>query len=194
MIHNLAESIAFFYGKKVNYSKDDIDICVYGLEILISDLVVLVISLLIALAMKTIGYTVVLLLVFISLRHQMGGFHASSHFKCNLIFFAAYFAALLGIKTIPYEAVSYVIYILILLSNIVTLKFAPVEHPNRPISKDEKIKFRKRSIVLVLVYSILAIILKMKVIHMEMLALSIAIGVFYVALSVVAEKIKRSTV
>ena len=80
------------------------------------------------------------------------------------------------------------------MSNIVTLKFAPVEHPNRPISKDEKIKFRKRSIVLVLVYSILAIILKMKVIHMEMLALSIAIGVFYVALSVVAEKIKRSTV
>lgn len=191
MIHRLSESIAYFYGKKAHYSKDKIEVCIYGLELIISDVIVMIIAILMSVITKTFIYTVLLLLVFVLLRHQAGGFHASSHFRCNALFFAAYIVSLLLIKLIPVTLMKYIAIIMSVISLVEIFLYAPAEHPNRPVSKKKKKKFRVRSIVMTTVFAILVIILSIHEIT-SIYGLGIALGIFFVGLSIMAETIKKS--
>lgn len=191
MIHRLSESIAYFYGEKVNYSKDKIEVCAYGLEIIISDVIVLFIAILISLLTKTFIHTIILLAVFVLLRHQVGGFHASSHFRCNMIFFVAYISAIGLIKGVPNDTIEYLVMCFGIVGVLAILKYAPVGHPNKPVSKKRKEKFRKTGIIMVIIFFVLSILLVAFFSDMERYALSITFGIFYAGMSIIAEIYKR---
>lgn len=169
MIHRLAESIAFFYSKKASYTSDEIEVCTYGLELIISDIIV----------------------VFITLRHRAGGFHASSHMRCNIIYFIAYTCFLAGIKYIPDDIVKYIVIAICILGFLSIYQYAPVAHPNKPVSVLKKNKFRKQSIILEVLFASGAIILLFVFSNMEKYALSIVGGIMYTALAVMIEAIKQ---
>lgn len=190
MIHRLAESIAYFYGKKVDYSKDEIEVCTYGLELMISDAIVMVLAMIISLITKTFISTVLLLTTFILLRHQAGGFHASSHFKCNIIFFVAYIMALFVIKLVPDESITYLVIILGALGVISIFMYAPVEHPNRPVSCKKKQKFRIKGIIYVIIFYAISVMSAILFRSIQRYSVGIGLGIFYAGISVVAE-IKR---
>lgn len=187
MIHRLAESIAYFYGKNANYSNDKIEVCTYGLELIISDLIVFLIAILVSIITKTFIDTILLLGTFILLRHQLGGFHASSHFRCNIIFFIAYILAVIAIKYIPPEIIKYLVIIIGVFSEVIAFIYAPVEHPNRPISERKKVKFKKIGVILLSLFWIVSIALTILFSGIESYALSIILGIFYVSISIVSE-------
>lgn len=186
MIHRLAESIAYFYGKKANYSKDKIEVCVYGLELLISDTIVITITMILSIITNTFFYTILLLSVFIFLRCQSGGFHASSHFRCNVLFFAAYIVSLLLVKFISVSIMKYVAIIMSVISLIEIFLYAPIEHPNKPISKKKKEKFKVRSIVATIAFTFFVIVLSAWE-TTSIYSLGISLGIFFVGLSIMAE-------
>ncbi len=191
MIHRLAESIAYFYGKKANYSKDKIEVCVYGLELLISDTIVITITMILSIITNTFFYTILLLSVFIFLRCQSGGFHASSHFRCNVLFFAAYIVSLLLVKFISVSIMKYVAIIMSVISLIEIFLYAPIEHPNKPISKKKKEKFKVRSIVATIAFTFFVIVLSAWE-TTSIYSLGISLGIFFVGLSIMAETKKLS--
>lgn len=191
MIHRLSESIAYFYGKKTDYTAQQIEVCIYGLELIISDFIVLSVAIAASIIIRTFIHTILLLGVFILLRHQLGGFHASSHFRCNMIFFAAYILAMIAIKYVPNEFIKYLIIPVGIFCELTALKYAPVEHPNRPVSKRKKKKFKRTGIILLTLFWIAAIVLTTLFTAIEKYALSIILGMFYVSISVVAEFYKQ---
>ena len=191
MIHELSNSIACFYGDKANYTKDEIEICTYGLELIISDAIAIFIAIIIALFTKNVLYTIILIASFASLRLQAGGFHASSHLRCNLIFFAAYIMSLLIVKFTPIAITPYLVRILSGLGLIAVCIYAPVAHPNKPVSKKKKKKYRFRSLVIVIIFCIIALILSLYP-KISQYAVGIAMSIFYAGLSIVAERLKQS--
>ena len=188
MIRGLSKNIAEFYGDKEGYTQDKIEVCTYGLELIISDIIAIFIVMIAAVFTNTVLYTITLLLVFASIRLQAGGFHASSHLKCNLLFFAAYAVSVLLVKFIPINITKYLIIIEIIV-------YAPVAHPNKPVSKKKKKKkkCRYRSLIMAIVFSVASIILSV-CLPMSQYAIAIALGLFWVGLSIMSETLKQKRV
>lgn len=193
MIHGLSKNIAEFYGDKEGYTQDKIEVCTYGLELIISDIIAIFIVMIAAVFTNTVLYTITLLLVFASIRLQAGGFHASSHLKCNLLFFAAYAVSVLLVKFIPINITKYLISIMNVISIIEIIMYAPVAHPNKPVSKTKKKKCRYRSLIMVVIFSMVSIALLFNVRTIQY-ATAIAVGIFFVGLSIVAETLKQKRV
>lgn len=193
MIHGLSKNIAEFYGDKEGYTQDKIEVCTYGLELIISDIIAIFIVMIAAVFTNTVLYTITLLLVFASIRLQAGGFHASSHLKCNLLFFAAYAVSVLLVKFIPINITKYLISIMNVISIIEIIMYAPVAHPNKPVSKTKKKKCRYRSLIMAIVFSVASIILSL-CLPMSQYAIAIALGLFWVGLSIMSETLKQKRV
>ena len=81
-------------------------------------------------------------LSFVSLRQTTGGFHAESFLGC---LFGSTLTLLSAVKTIS-ERYTEVIGILLLLSILCILCFAPVNHPNLALTKEERKKHKYLSI------------------------------------------------
>ena len=193
MIRGLSKNIAEFYGDKEGYTQDKIEVCTYGLELIISDIIAIFIVMIAAVFTNTVLYTITLLLVFASIRLQAGGFHASSHLKCNLLFFAAYAVSVLLVKFIPINITKYLISIMNVISIIEIIVYAPVAHPNKPVSKKKKKKCRYRSLIMAIVFSVASIILSV-CLPMSQYAIAIALGLFWVGLSIMSETLKQKRV
>ncbi len=193
MIHGLSKNIAEFYGDKEGYTQDKIEVCTYGLELIISDIIAIFIVMIAAVFTNTVLYTITLLLVFASIRLQAGGFHAPSHLKCNLLFFAAYAVSVLLVKFIPINITKYLISIMNVISIIEIIMYAPVAHPNKPVSKKKKKKCRYRSLIMAIVFSVASIILSL-CLPMSQYAIAIALGLFWVGLSIMSETLKQKRV
>ena len=191
MIHRASESMAFFFGEKNRLSQEQVEVCAYGLEVLLSDCIVLSITLFIALVVNALIYTVLLLSTFILLRSQTGGFHASSHLRCNSIYFIAYILAIITIKYMPDSAIVYSVLVLGLVALLAVLRYSPLEHPNKPVSSKKKVKYRKTSIIFAVVFYALSVLLSMLPFTIERYVLSITMGMFYVGISIFAEVFKH---
>lgn len=189
MIHNIARNMAFFLGEKAGYTKEKIDVCTYGIELILSDIIVILITIIAAIVLHIRLYTLLMLTTFVTLRHRAGGFHASSHLKCNVLYFVAYACFVIGIKYIPDNIAGYTGLLICILGVVDIIKYAPIEHPNKPISAVKKVVFRRQSIIFAITFLFAAILLK--IVNADKFVLSIAFGVGYTALSIVAEMIKR---
>ena len=189
MIHEAAQRMAALIGKKEGYTKEKIDVCAYGFELMISDAIVIIATIIIAWITDVLLYTFLMLLTFIVLRHRTGGFHASSHLRCNLIYFIAYLFYILVIKSISLNMAMYISGCICVFGFVIILKYAPIEHPNNPINENKKTKFRRQSVIFVIIFLVITICFN--VISAYGAALSVACGIWYTALSILAEKIKR---
>ena len=85
--------------------------------------------------------------------------------RCNIIYFIAYTCFLAGIKYIPDDIVKYIVIAICILGFLSIYQYAPVAHPNKPVSVLKKNKFRKQSIILEVLFASGAIILLLSLIH-----------------------------
>lgn len=125
--------------------KDEHEVYVYGAECMLNELVSNVVLIIIALALNKLPEMVVWSIIFTPLRVKLGGFHASSHFKCILYstlicFFCIYTGSFLIANAI-------VFYVGMAVCFITVFKFAPVVHPNHPVSEEKFIKTRKEAFI-----------------------------------------------
>ena len=135
MIAQLSKRIASFFVHSRVIESENEQVYEYGLELLISTLLNGVIALVLALFSRTLWQCICFLVVFIFLRKSAGGFHAKTHLGCCSILAAVVF------------------------SIIMILRFAPLEHENKPITEKGKIRLRKNSIVLAGIFSVSVMVL-----------------------------------
>lgn len=137
-------------------SLDRRSVYVYGLELLISDIIgincIILISTLYGQSTMWFPY----LLGFVPLRIFGGGYHAKSHFAC-ILSFSLTFLLLLCLKDTwvdnPYVELTITIFVL-----IITLLFSPVEASNKPLSKKRRRINRKSCIYLSVINCVLAFV------------------------------------
>lgn len=117
--------------------KEDKEIYQYGLELILSTCLNFILVILIAWVMGRIEVGVFYILTLASLRPYAGGFHASSYFRCGMLYCAMFVASVVGVELLCCAAINFVVTMLVLLINIIFIRrHAPVLHHNR-MSEEE---------------------------------------------------------
>lgn len=151
MINKLSDKILKFVKANFDFEDEMEEVYRYGIEITISSILNIT---LIIIAGHLIGDVIValtFLLCFIPLRSYCGGYHATTYFRCNLIFLltflAVYFSSYFmythftgGLVKI-FEAI-------LLLGFIPVLAFAPVRNPNKELDDFQVKKCRLISMII----------------------------------------------
>ena len=146
MVKKLAFITATYFANKEHFSKDKVNIYVYGFELLISIVFNALGMFILALVMGIVFETLLFSLAFILMRSVAGGYHAKHHWSCFLtsIIVFSLFATLLGLFR-EHAVLSYVVFST-LISSLLFWLFAPIEAPNNPINESKKEKLREQSI------------------------------------------------
>lgn len=147
MIAKLAKSTAYFFVEKQVVKKEDEEVYAYGMELLYSSILNIVLAVIIAVATNTVFPTSAFLITFIILRQYIGGYHAKTHLGCMSILAVVIGCFAIMTRYIPEELEIWISALSTLMSIILISKFAPVEHPNKPLSDNEKVRLRKRGII-----------------------------------------------
>ncbi len=160
MISYLSNKIALILHNNDEEQLIDIEVYRYGLELLISTLINLLIMMTIAGYLRCLKEMALYFAFFSSLRVFAGGYHASTHIKCILIYTST---ALMIIWMITIASSNgYSIFIVALAyttATVLILKYAPVDTANKPLSAKECQLFRQRSKQVLTVQSIVLLIL-----------------------------------
>lgn len=193
MFSRLARRLAYFFVEKNVIEADEIEVYAYGYEIMISETVNWIITVIIAVFTRTVAETFVYMLAFMRLRGALGGFHAKSHMGCIVISAVVYVLCLFIIYQTPSEIYWIVIIIGLILHMGLVTALAPVAHPNKPfIDEREYAKFRKKSYKLSLVYSIICIMTFLSSLPMlKVYSYCILFGMLSASISMLVEHIRQ---
>jgi len=143
--------------KNKQYTHEEIEIISYGLEGLYLTLTKMIIIITLSLILGILKETIILLLCYNIIRSQSFGLHASKSIYClisSIIFFIGG-AFLCKYISLP----NWLIISTSLLCNIFLILYAPADTHKRPLINEKKRKrFKKLSIILGIIYTILIII------------------------------------
>lgn len=190
MIAKLAKGTAHFFSEKNIVKQEDEEVYAYGMELLYSSFFNILLAVIISAATNTFLSTTIFIVTFIILRQYIGGYHAKTHFGCISIF-----AVVLIIFSIlaKYTPVNFEIPISIIntaISVLLVILFAPVEHSNKPLTDNDKIRLRKNGILCIFIISI--IIMSMNTFAItRRYGMYISIGIFTSSIAMLCEIIKK---
>lgn len=159
MIAKLAKSTAYFFVEKQVVKKENEEVYAYGMELLYSSILNIALAVIIAIITNTVYPTAAFLTAFIVMRQYIGGYHAKTHLGCMSILSAVLCCFAVLSRYIPAECEILISMPAIGLSMFLILKFAPVEHPNKPLTDQEKSRLRKSGIISAFTVFILVLIM-----------------------------------
>jgi Membrane protein putatively involved in post-translational modification of the autoinducing quorum-sensing peptide len=176
MLERLANKLADFLISK-GADAENKDIYAYALEYIFSNVLCYGILLILAAVLNLIPQMLLLFLFWIPIRSYWGGIHAPSQGLC--LFLSAIFgigSVLLAVYFIPG-----IIFILACLGAciVLTYLFAPVVHPNHPVSQ-QRLIYVKKIVRLILIIECAAVI----VLYSANLAWIASIGLYSISFAV----------
>ncbi len=154
MLEHLAEDITFILVKNKIIDIDDRAIYIYGVQIILSTLIITIFLLILGIILNKVILTLFFISTFIILRSCTGGYHAESFSGCFVITTLIYLSELLinCLLLNKYKTVLGMIFVIV--STVVIYKLSPVEHENSPLSSDEKKKFKRISRITISVIAV----------------------------------------
>lgn len=159
MLENLAKSTARFFVSQNIVKSEYEDIYAYGMEILLSTVINGVIVLFIAILSDTVLPSLLFFTAFILMRRSAGGYHAKTHIGCMMILIAVHLMFMVLINVIPDSIIPILSYFSIAYSCISVYLFAPIEHPNKPLSSGDRRKLRVKSLIYILSISVVDLLM-----------------------------------
>ena len=121
--------------------KEDAPLVSFGIVQGLRTIIEIVILLITSFVFKLFWQGVIILLVFIPLRIYAGGYHAKTPMRCAVKTWLLFLGILLWLKFVPANVWAQII--LLLVTFVSLWKFAPVQHPNKPLEEYEVLKYRK---------------------------------------------------
>lgn len=98
MIHSVALIIADFLFSKDAITEEEKEVCAYGMELIVSGIISVVLVLIIGLITGGIWYAVIYNIMMIVIRMYTGGYHADTHVGCNVCYCGTYMISLLMLR------------------------------------------------------------------------------------------------
>ncbi len=156
-MNRLANVITDYYCNKNIIAEDKKEIYCYGFRLIIADIINYTIILALGIVIGRILDSVAYLIILCGIRQFTGGFHAKTFTVCRISFITAYISVLVishflsniciwGIALINIACFIFISY------------FAPIEHPNKPMTPLQKKQNKLKSIITSAVASIASII------------------------------------
>ena len=186
---NISDSVADMLWSQGIIQEDDIDKCKYGINIFFSSFFEIFSILLIAAFIGNFIETLLLFGAFIPLRIYAGGYHADTKMKCYLISLGMYGVLCLMTRYIPYNIYQTINVFCTVLSSIIILIKAPVIHFNKKVNNIERKYYRKFSIEICLIETVIILLLTAVFPESEMV-LSLTVGQTSVVVSMLAAMAK----
>ncbi|MDD6485174.1 MAG: accessory gene regulator B family protein [Clostridiales bacterium] len=155
----IAEGITAYYVKKHYIPEDKKDIYCYGFKLILADIINFSIVILLGILLGKVTASILFLLTLCTVRIFSGGFHSKSFWLCRLSMLITFAGVLLVsevINTTAYDNV--IICALNIVCIIIIGILAPVPHPNKRLSDEQKVKNKKKAIIISFVLSVIAFI------------------------------------
>lgn len=161
MLHGLSEHIAGFLLRRQCFDEDELEIYIYGVELIIASTIGTFLILAVSACMSVLLEGLLFLLPFSVLRSFTGGYHCYTYLKCNTLFVGTFLLCLFAYWLItPYpQAVTAVTVPSILWSGYIVLRYSPVAHENKPLTPEQKKSCKKKAAVIYFILSLTSICL-----------------------------------
>ena len=189
MINRISKMIAISLFRMKVIDENELEIYIYGYEVLISSIVDSLIVLIFGVAFHKMILMLIFFTMFISIRIYTGGYHADTFMMCKTVFILICSFLILASKM---EVYLILMLFIMMFYNISVFILAPVENVNKLLTLNEKIKYRRISIILSVFWTIIAVITYFNFIE---ICRSIMLTAFIIAfLMIVGEKKHRKEV
>ncbi len=174
---------------------EDKEVYSYGFQLLLSMILKGTGLIVLGLVTGHVAETIIFVLTFGLLRIFAGGIHAHSYFKCFAVTVALVYAAVwLSNQLNSHSDTILILAIILILSNALVFLFSPIDSPNKPLSKQEKIMNRHRSIMVITIGSIMIVSSFILVPAFQYHSIIASLGFFIEALTLInVSKIKQLT-
>lgn len=154
MRNYLSERVTDFLFLHGTIKKEEKDIYTYGVELIISSIINLLICLIISILFGDFVNGLIFFISFSSLRRFTGGFHSKSFLRCNMVFgIIVVITQLLNLMDFLNNRI--VSIVIILLIFLIIVLFSPVYNDNKILTKQERKNFLFKSIVVYLSHIII---------------------------------------
>lgn len=176
-MYRLAEYLGERLSTALQYDQEQKEVIVYGLLGIIQFVVVLALLLVFSSLFGTVAASLILSFSVSALRVHAGGAHLSSIWVCSLVgvaisVFMPTVFILVGVQNMPSAYLFFITNAVFLLALWVMLVKAPVDSPNKPITKPEKIKkLKRKSVIVVLIYILIGNFLAYKQLNVYLFCL-----------------------
>lgn len=154
MLQILAKKITAALVLSKIISPDDMETYTYGLELLITKLVLYLLIFIIAALTKTVIVSLLFVVMYMSLRKYTGGFHCKTAERCLCVSLLIHILMIV-VYYLSISTTDFILLVLSALSSVVIAIFSPVENENRPLDNGEKYKYKVKSILIMMVILIL---------------------------------------
>lgn len=187
MISRLAKSSACFFVDNNIIKAEDEEVYSYGMELLLSTVFNFIVAITIALLTRSFLPCLINLTAFLTLRVNAGGYHADTHMGCTMTLAFVLLIFIFTVKYLPENAMMIYSLIMLMISDIIIIMLAPVEHPNKPLNADKRKRLKNRSVIWAGIWTVFCIVFLVLNVKICFYAVS---GVFTIAVAMVAESSK----
>lgn len=159
MINKLALDITDFFILKGILKKEQREMCIYGLDLIISAIVNVIVIILVGSIVAEIKYAIVFLIIMIVLRTYTGGYHANTHIGCNIVFISVYLLSVCIMKMHKYEYIDIVVWTLVAIGLVIVALRSPISNKNKMLTEVEREKYKTISVILYSSFILVALML-----------------------------------
>lgn len=170
-------------------SDQDKELYIYGLFMLISHLIFLIITCIFGLVLKCLLESIIFYIAFMLIRRYAGGYHASTETRCEVLSTLSILACIVVIRLSKIYDFQTVLLLITTLSAVCIFVFCPLDTPEKPLSYKEFKYFRKVS-WLILLTIVLAIIVSY-VFKFQIVTVPCCMSLILESILLAAGKIKR---
>lgn len=155
MVRKISQKVTDRLLSRNVINDSDYEIYQYGLELLLTSILNLLTLIAIGMIMGMMWQAIIFVFTFIMLRKYAGGYHSSTPLRCYIL---TCLVILNSLSVMKYIKINIFVYLgLFVFSSIIILTCSPVESANKKLDKLEKTLYRKKTVVIWLITSILAI-------------------------------------
>lgn len=164
--------------------EDKREICKYGLENLMISFLEIISVLMFSCFLGNFECTLLFIITLVTMRRYTGGYHAKTRGGCYAVLVSAYLILCIMLEYFPRQYCGVFAIFVLLLSNYMVMRYAPIVYSNKIIDSDERRAFRKFSIMLVRLFSVI-IIVGIIIRSQSKGILSVVLGLMIVSLSMI---------
>lgn len=170
-------------------SEEEIDIYQFGLDVLFLKLFHYISYLLIAIFCGRLVDFIVFFLAYLCLRKNAGGYHSETKWGCYIWSCLTVIVVVLIMKYVTmHNDLIIMSSVYFIIADFVIILFAPLENRNRGLDKEERMHFRKRTVLVLITENIL--ILLFLIIFKSHYAIPLILAVVCQAILLLLQKIK----
>lgn len=162
----IAAKISSFLCARGVVEEEEKELYTYGYEIILENIGKTILMLIAGGIIHKFVATCIFVVGFVSLRSSCGGYHAKKAWQCDILtvlLWGIVICATPVVRMIVSEQRVFLL-LIVLVSELIIIHYAPVEHKNNRLTKEKREKNRRQALVIGTLYGILVLLFSFKLI------------------------------